>query len=623
MTPAAAAVDRSSALDAPRLLASWYTEGLCDAVGDRLLMFDNSGEPSLELLRFRPALAETDGFEDAVRERVDALQAFKHTAYSQVRAVQRLDSGDLALVSTFTDGKRVSDIFHARHGRAGVHPAFAACLIREMTAAVADLHRKGQRIAHGGLTPDRVILTPEGRLVIVEHVLGAALERLQLPATRLWRELGLVAIEESGCSRLDQRTDVVQIAWIALSLLVGRRIAALEYPRRVDALLDEFVGATRGSSPALVSALRRWLERALHTTTDAFESAVHAEAALGDLRHHDGFHASSFDSGGMAAEQLGFEQRRQLPPIRAVAPEIATFEQRADDPEPSNSENSAMAIATEFAGDAMTRPAPVLPLQAPRTATRPARAAAAGWIVAAVLGVVAAAEAVWIGRAELVKAAVLPAPPVRVVIDSPQGGDAVVVDGRQIGVTPLTVALTSDMRSLRVRTNPAAEPPLAQTPPAVERPAESAAAAAIAQAGARERRGGVRIASAVELQVLEGERVLGSSADGPVVATAGTHELDFINSALGFRVRQVVDIKAGQIVPLKIAVPDGRISVNAVPWAQVSINGTPLGETPLANLPLPVGEHEITFRHPQLGEQKQKVIVKSNALTRVSATFTR
>ena len=133
----------------------------------------------------------------------------------------------------------------------------------------------------------------------------------------------------------------------------------------------------------------------------------------------------------------------------------------------------------------------------------------------------------------------------------------------------------------------------------------------------------MRLSSPVELQVLEGERVLGSSGDGPVVITAGRHELDFVNSALGYRSHQAVDIKAGQIVPMKISPPDGRVSVNAVPWAQVSINGKLVGDTPLANLPLPVGEHEIAFRHPQLGEQIQKVIVKSSALTRASATFAR
>jgi hypothetical protein len=162
-----------------------------------------------------------------------------------------------------------------------------------------------------------------------------------------------------------------------------------------------------------------------------------------------------------------------------------------------------------------------------------------------------------------------------------------------------------------------------QAETAAARPVDNAAAAALAQAAARERRGGLRLASPIELQVLEGERVLGSSADGPVVTTAGRHELDFVNNALGYRSHQAVDIKAGQIIPLKISPPDGRVSANAVPWAQVSIDGKLIGETPLGNLPLAVGEHEVTFRHPQLGEQTQKVIVKSGALTRVSATFAR
>jgi hypothetical protein len=218
---------------------------------------------------------------------------------------------------------------------------------------------------------------------------------------------------------------------------------------------------------------------------------------------------------------------------------------------------------------------------------------------------------------------VSPSPQVPIVLDSLQDGDAVIVDGREVGVTPLTLALTPGVRSIRVRTRRDPDVLPAQPALAVQRPVDTAAAAALAQAASRDRRGGLRLSSPIELQVLEGERVLGSSVDGPVVTTAGKHELDFVNSAFGYRSHQVVEIKAGQIVPMKILPPGGRVSVNAVPWAQVSINGSPIGETPLANVPLAVGEHEVTFRHPQLGEQTQKVIVKSNAVTRVSATFAR
>jgi hypothetical protein len=60
-----------------------------------------------------------------------------------------------------------------------------------------------------------------------------------------------------------------------------------------------------------------------------------------------------------------------------------------------------------------------------------------------------------------------------------------------------------------------------------------------------------------------------------------------------------------------------------VPWATVSIDGNTVGETPLGNVSLPLGEHQIVFRHPQLGERTQKVVVKANAPTRVSVAFAR
>jgi hypothetical protein len=148
-----------------------------------------------------------------------------------------------------------------------------------------------------------------------------------------------------------------------------------------------------------------------------------------------------------------------------------------------------------------------------------------------------------------------------------------------------------------------------------------AGAATLAQAASRQRSGGVRLLAPIELKVLQGERVLGSSADGPIVTTAGAHQLDLINTALGYRSQRTVTFKAGEITSLTIAVPNGRLSVNAQPWAEVWIDGRSLGETPLANLNVPIGEHELIFRHPQLGERRQNIIVRADTPTRVSAAF--
>jgi hypothetical protein len=601
-------------------LASWYTESLCDAIGDRLFMFDNSGTPSLELLRFRSELGNATGFEDALRDRVDALHAFEHPAFSQVRAVERLDSGDLVLVSTVTTGKRVSEIFRSGPAHPGVHPAFAAWFIRESVSALAALQRHVGDVAHAALTADRVILAPTGRLVIVEHVLGAALDQLQLTVRGL-QDLGLAAPgDATSRARLDQQADVLQLAWITLSLLHGRRITPSEYPWRVETLLDDFTDASHGCSPALIGAMRNWLERALFVGEGGFTSALDAHAGLGDLRSHGGRHAIAFAASATTVEQLAFECPQQLPP-HETTPSESDVEAEPELPE-VNMPRPFELVPQLAALDAPPAPSP---LPVANVAQIQSRQWNAGWVVAAVFGLIAVGEGILLARTEFARprTALVPAAPVPVTIDSQQPGDQVVVDGRDVGVTPMTLALRSDMRSIRVRTRPDADATVVQTPPVVDRPVDSTSSAALNQAAARERRGGLRVSSPIELQVLEGDRVLGSSTDGPVVASAGKHELDFVNTELGYQSRQVVEIKAGQIVPMKISPPDGRVSINAVPWATVSIDGNSVGETPIGNVALPVGEHQITFRHPQLGERTQKVVVKANASTRVSVAFAR
>lgn len=634
--PNSVAVDIPSDLETARPLASWYAEGSSDGVGDRLLMFDNTGTASLELLRFRPELAAVPGFEDALRERVDDLQGFTHPCFPQARAVEHLDGGGgLTLVSTFTAGKRLAEFFRSPRARTGVHPAFAAWLVRDLTAALADLQRQGAGIAHGGLTPDRIVLTADGRLVIVEHVLGGALDRLRLPSARLWQDLGLIAPQASnGTALLDDRTDVIQLGWIVLSVLLGRRITPTEYPQHVDALFDEFARTSGRRSPAMVPALRCWLERALRLHGDVFESAMEAQDALHELGIHGGPHAIEHMARSQPAIALA-----HTPPPQISSPAKTTVQRdepqaaRRDKPQPaeakpaphpSEAETPPMAMVTDWFADLRDgRPAGDTSSIA-SVGRSLGRRVTAAWAVAALFALCALVEGVVLVRLAARTPVAAPAV-VPITFESPEPGAPVIIDGRQVGVTPLAVKLTSGMRSVRVQSQPAApispDANLAQPAAIVDRPSDAATAAIIASA--RERRGGLRLSAPVEVQVLEGERVLGSSADGPIVTTAGRHELDFINSAIGYRSRQVVDIKAGQIVKMAVAPPDGRVSANASPWAQVWINGNLVGETPIANLPLAVGEHQITFRHPQLGEQTQKVVVRSSALTRVSATFAR
>jgi len=131
---------------------------------------------------------------------------------------------------------------------------------------------------------------------------------------------------------------------------------------------------------------------------------------------------------------------------------------------------------------------------------------------------------------------------------------------------------------------------------------------------------GVRIDSPIVLQIVEGTRVLGTST-GPIFLAAGSHDLTFVNSSLGVRITQTVRIAPGRIAPIAVAAPEGQLSANAQPWAQVLVDGRPIGDTPLANVAVPVGDHDVIFRHPQLGERRQRITVRAEAITRVSASF--
>jgi len=120
--------------------------------------------------------------------------------------------------------------------------------------------------------------------------------------------------------------------------------------------------------------------------------------------------------------------------------------------------------------------------------------------------------------------------------------------------------------------------------------------------------------------VFRNNAVIGSSA-APVSLPVGRHSLVLANRALGFRITQIVTVTNGQITPIRITIPNVLISVNADPWADVTIDGVARGQTPLANVSLPIGSHEFVFKHPELGERRQTVLVRADTQTRVTQTF--
>lgn len=592
-------------------LTSWYAEGRSDALGDRLLMFDNATSANFELLRFRPEVADVPGFEQALRSRVGRLEPFRHKAFATVMAVEHLEGGGgLTLVSTHIPGKRLSEMIQAPR-LVGLHPAFATWIIQQLTPALAELQRQGGDMAHGALTADRIVLTPDGSFVMVEHVLAGAVERLRLPPIRLWSEYGIASPSmDAGFAHLDGRADVIQLALIVLSVLLGRRVAPSQFPDGLGLLLDECTDADGPQRSPSVITLRRWLERALGLRGKPFRSAEEARLGLNELPNSKS--AAALGAPGASAPRGRAALSSPAPPSKGEDTNMKNRAMHLIEPRTS----SAAAPGGAQGGETARMPASGVSRLRRRVA--PA--------LAACLGVVALAEAGAIAQLMMTRQVVAPATRVPVLIDSPESGDFVMVDGRQVGTTPLNVIVGADTHAIRVARQVPAAPalPAAGSEARVQQtPVEQKTAASLALAAARQRSGGLRLSSPIELKVLEGDRVLGSTADGLIVTTAGEHQLDLINTALGYRGHQTVVIRAGQIASLVVTPPNGKVSINASPWAQVWIDGRPLGETPIANVSIPLGEHEITFRHPQLGEKRESVVVRADASTRVSTSLGR
>ena len=80
-----------------------------------------------------------------------------------------------------------------------------------------------------------------------------------------------------------------------------------------------------------------------------------------------------------------------------------------------------------------------------------------------------------------------------------------------------------------------------------------------------------------------------------------------------------MQVTAGSTATVRVDVPSGpALNINALPWAQAWVDGKPVGETPIGNYQVSVGTHEVLFRHPDLGERRQTVVVTLKGPARVS-----
>ncbi len=202
----------------------------------------------------------------------------------------------------------------------------------------------------------------------------------------------------------------------------------------------------------------------------------------------------------------------------------------------------------------------------------------------------------------------------RLEIGSDPPGAQVTLDGVPKGTTPVVV---SDVPPGQHRVTVSAGDKTINRTVNVTRGTTATLVVSTAPTAAGASGGWLTVQTPIDMEILEGGLLLGSTRMERVMLPVGSHRIEFANAGLEVSIARTVQIAAGKTVNLAVPLPSGRLSVNAVPWADVSLDGVAVGTTPLGELTVPIGAHELVFRHPQLGERRQIVTVKAQTPTRI------
>src|SRR5262249_22702664 len=118
------------------------------------------------------------------------------------------------------------------------------------------------------------------------------------------------------------------------------------------------------------------------------------------------------------------------------------------------------------------------------------------------------------------------------------------------------------------KTGPPPAPLLATVPPPVTGP----------------RPGGLSAHVPLATQSLDSGRIRGITSADRLMLPSGRHEIELVSKAFEFRATRAIQINPGKVAEVTASVPNGLVSINALPWADVSIEGRPVGATPISNL---------------------------------------
>ena len=133
------------------------------------------------------------------------------------------------------------------------------------------------------------------------------------------------------------------------------------------------------------------------------------------------------------------------------------------------------------------------------------------------------------------------------------------------------------------------------------------------------------------------DKPYGSTPVTNLKVTSGTHRVRYVNEKMGIQKEFNIKVPAGEHLTcthdfktaesqcLKASQVEAKgtakITLISTPAAEVYVDGVLRGNTPLENLSVTAGEHQIEFRHSKYGSEKRAVDLLQNQKMTVEVVF--
>jgi len=123
----------------------------------------------------------------------------------------------------------------------------------------------------------------------------------------------------------------------------------------------------------------------------------------------------------------------------------------------------------------------------------------------------------------------------------------------------------------------------------------------------------------IPVKIYIDEKFYGYSPLNGIVLVSGFHDIRLVNEEYLVNEKRQIYIDVGK--PLEEELTLGRfgtVNINAIPWAEVYIDEKYVGQTPIANLRLPVGTHEVKFINPKFPIKRRNIEIIEGSNTNIS-----